>query len=371
MGIGSLAALAAVAAFGAPDPNVELRTVRGEINSIERDLIETRESQANAGIQLKKIRRLLALQQKEIQLSRARVDQLEAGMKDLAARKQELLDSIERQKIALRLKLRELHRLTEMTPLDATWLADLEAQNQKAYFLAKNLRKDLSSVERLKADVQEALALELRILDEKNKLDYYVNELSDQATLLSANEEVQKEILRTNRTSRLDALRRMRSLRESERELDLMLGALRDAGGRVDAGLAAMKGKLPAPLDGPVLSTFGKSFNSKTNLLTFQKGITLGTKPSADVRAVSSGKVAFAGPLKSYGLIVIVEHPGQFYTLYGQLGAVDVEEGALVRQGDALGKTSSEPLYFEIRDKNVAINPLQWLANGSITLSRK
>src|SRR5262249_16082020 len=156
----------------------------------------------------------------------------------------------------------------------------------KTYFLSKSLHKDLASVERLKRDVQEALALELRILDQKNKLDYYVNELSDQATLLSAHEEVQKEILPPNRTSRLEALRRIRSMRESEHELDLMIGTLKSASGRADTGLASLKGKLPAPPDGPVLSTFGKSFNSKTNLLTFQKGITLGARASSEVRAV-------------------------------------------------------------------------------------
>lgn len=386
---------------------VSLEAIRGEINAIERDLLMSRETQASAASQLRKIRRLISLQGREIEISRKRVTELGQSLDDLSAQKKTLLESIERQKASLKTRLRELERMTQgfTDAFDARWLGDLEADNQKTYFLQKTLHKNLTAMDRLKSDVVQAQALELRILEERNKLDYYAQELASQMTLLSANEEVQKEIIRTNRSNRLEALGRMRSLKESEQELEDMLVTIKESrqeerkptvlskelaadpkqklvvaptaplpslAGGLEATLAALKGRLPYPVSGTVVSGFGKSYNRKTNLFTFQKGITLEAPPSAQVAAVAAGKVVFAGPLKNYGLIAIVEHPGQYYTLYGQMGSVAVSIGNPVRQGDVLGKTAGEPIYFEIRNKNVAINPIQWLSSGgNIALSKQ
>ncbi len=380
-----------------PHPVANIEAVRGEINNIERDLLLGRENQISAANQLKKIRRLVLLQQKEVEISKKRISELGMSLDDLAAQKKVLYSNIEQQKIELRARLRELTRLTESEALDASWLRDVESENQKSYFLAKTLGKELSNVARLRENVVQAQNLELRILEEKNRLDYYVQEMHSEIMLMSANEDVQKEIIRTNRTSRLEALSRVRSLRESEHELEQVLARFKpqlradskpqpypqplavssaiqkplSSANILGLDLAALRGKLPFPVQGRVVSTFGKSYNPKTNLLTFQKGITIEAAPMVEVKAVSDGKVVFAGPLKNYGLIAIVEHPGQYYTLYGQMGSVAKTEGAEVKQGHVLGKTSGEPLYFEIRNRNVAINPMQWLLNGSITLSKQ
>lgn len=370
---------------------VDVNGIRSQISALEKDLLASKETQASASSQLKKIRKLLLLQQEEIALSRTKVSELNASMSELSGQKQALLGKIEKQKVDLKKKLREMHRLSEADPLDASWLRSVDADNQKAYFLTKTLKKDLASVERFKEDVNAALSLELRILEEKNKLDYYVQDLESQMSLLSANEQIQREILKTNRSSRLEVLRQVRALKESEREIERMLSMLKPqeqdeqietrrglrvreelvrSGAAIDVGLGALKGKLPLPVIGQLLSGFGKSYNRKTNLLTFQKGITLSANPSAEVKAVAAGKAVFAGPLNNYGLIAIVEHPGRYYTLYGQMGAVAVQTGAMVAQGEVVGRTSGEPFYFEIRNKNIAINPLQWFLNSSITLTK-
>jgi septal ring factor EnvC (AmiA/AmiB activator) len=374
-----------ILALGAVSPvwASDIHSVRNEINSLEHDLLATKESQISAASQLKKIKRLLSLQQKEIGLSQKRISELNTSLQDLSSQKQVLLDKIVAQKKTLRLKLRELNRLAEPKGLDASWISNIDAENQKSYFLSKMLKRDLKTVGELKRDVQQSLALELRILEEKNKLDYYVHDLQSEAALLSANESVQKEILRTNHSNRLESLQHLHALKDSERELEKMLAkaeknkpkvesnpsadlqaALVEGG--IDVGFIALRGKLPSPIDGPVLSSFGKSYNSKTKLLTFQKGITLGARVGTSVKAVSAGKVVFVGPLKNYGLIVILEHPGQYYSLYGQMGGVAAEMGADLKQGDVLGRTAGEPLYFEIRNKNVAINPMQWLLSDTL-----
>jgi septal ring factor EnvC (AmiA/AmiB activator) len=95
----------------------------------------------------------------------------------------------------------------------------------------------------------------------------------------------------------------------------------------------------------------------------FKKGVELlGRAPSQIVHAVAAGKVVFAGSLPTYGQVTIVDHGEHFYSLSGQLGKMLLKTGDAVRLGDAIGETdaSGRPLYFEIRSRNVAVNPLQW-----------
>ena len=65
-----------------------------------------------------------------------------------------------------------------------------------------------------------------------------------------------------------------------------------------------------------------------------------------------------------------MDHGEHYYTLCANLGALSRKVGEAVNAGDSLGESSADgaPVYFEIRSRNVAVNPLQWVA-GSFNLS--
>ena len=52
------------------------------------------------------------------------------------------------------------------------------------------------------------------------------------------------------------------------------------------------------------------------------------------MHAVQKGTVAYADAFTGFGRVVIVDHGGRSYTLYGHLAAVDVSKGAAVETGD-------------------------------------
>ena len=76
--------------------------------------------------------------------------------------------------------------------------------------------------------------------------------------------------------------------------------------------------------------------------------------------APAGGRVAFAGPYRGYGRIVIIEHPGGWTTLVTGLGRIDVAVGQQVVQGTALGITpAGRPvLSVELRKDGAPINVL-------------
>jgi septal ring factor EnvC (AmiA/AmiB activator) len=60
-----------------------------------------------------------------------------------------------------------------------------------------------------------------------------------------------------------------------------------------------------------------------------------------------------------------LDHGSHFYSLFAHLGAISKKTSDTVSSGEMIGITAdiNTPLYFEIRSRNVAVNPLQWVFN--------
>jgi septal ring factor EnvC (AmiA/AmiB activator) len=112
---------------------------------------------------------------------------------------------------------------------------------------------------------------------------------------------------------------------------------------------------------------FGKVVNPRFNTVTVQKGLDLRAAAGTQVVSVGEGAVAFAGWLKGYGNLVIVDHGSGYHSLYAHLGELSVEVGNEVQEGEALGSVGDTGslkgayLYFEIRKQGQAVDPLPWL----------
>jgi septal ring factor EnvC (AmiA/AmiB activator) len=83
------------------------------------------------------------------------------------------------------------------------------------------------------------------------------------------------------------------------------------------------------------------------------------------VRAVFAGRVAFADRYGAYGRLVILDHGDHYYSVAGNLAAVDVKVGDEVSAGERIGTVGDEGkgpmLYFEIRHGTDTLAPGPWL----------
>ncbi len=85
------------------------------------------------------------------------------------------------------------------------------------------------------------------------------------------------------------------------------------------------------------------------------------------VKAIASGRVILADWLQGYGQVVVIDHGNGDMSLYGYNQSVSVRKGARVQAGQTIasvgnsGGQSRSALYFEIRRKGVAVNPLKWV----------
>lgn len=133
-------------------------------------------------------------------------------------------------------------------------------------------------------------------------------------------------------------------------------------------GFAAMKGRLPRPVEGTVVSGYGKVRHPKFGTLTFNNGILIEAPEGRAVKSIYDGTAVYTGWLKGYGNIIILDHGGGYYTLFAHLLKILKEKGEAVARGDVVGLCgstgleSTPGLYFEIRERGVSRDPLAWLA---------
>ena len=97
------------------------------------------------------------------------------------------------------------------------------------------------------------------------------------------------------------------------------------------------------------------------------QGLVIGATNNSEVKAVQTGKVAYAGYLLGYGLVVVIAHDDDHATIYGHNQSLKVETGqsVLARQVIAIiGNTGSldvTALYFGVTRNGKAVNPSSWL----------
>jgi len=121
------------------------------------------------------------------------------------------------------------------------------------------------------------------------------------------------------------------------------------------------KGTLPLPVGGRIVSNYNESRKAGQ-----QKGIVIESRPEAAVISPFDGQIAFAGPFRHYGLLLIIDHGDGFHTLLAGLGSIEGAVGQLLLAGEPVGqmkKSSNEKpkLYMELRSKGAPINPGPWL----------
>ena len=142
--------------------------------------------------------------------------------------------------------------------------------------------------------------------------------------------------------------------------------AVRELGGggggtAVALPLRPFRGDLPWPVEGAVQRRFGNGARGASS-----NGIDVAAPEGVPVRAVHDGTVAYADVFAGFGRLVIVDHGGQAFSLYGQLLDTDVKPGTRLTRGQPLGTVGTMPggtsgLYFELRVDGQPVDPLQWL----------
>ena len=239
----------------------------------------------------------------------------------------------------------------------------------------------------LRAELNEARALREEALEARNALARLDGQLEERQKQLAALESRQQLEQRQAAGAADRESERVLALAEQARDLDSLIGELDRAGGLREE-LAALAGPIPRParparsvvaeaspapasvssarppagyrlpVTGRVLAGFGAPVGGGTS-----KGLVLGPPQGAVVIAPAEGRVAFSGPYRGYGRIVIIEHAGGWTSLVTGLARSDVVVGEQLVAGAPLGVAprSGPRVTLELRHDGEPVNPLPFI----------
>lgn len=108
------------------------------------------------------------------------------------------------------------------------------------------------------------------------------------------------------------------------------------------------------PVDGTLTSPFGLRRNTGLDF-GIHRGVDISVPTGTPVRAMAPGRVEFAGTMRGYGRVVILDHGGGIRTVYAHLSEIRTGAGqelhrrAIIGLSGASGTASAPHLHFEIR----------------------
>jgi septal ring factor EnvC (AmiA/AmiB activator) len=339
--------------------NEKIGSERDKQDNLREELESTEKQIADTSSRLKEISGMIAAQQRKIRGTQD--DQTRAENK-LAEQKKALAQQIraayligERGQIRLLLNQDNAQKMDRVT-------AYYQYLNRARVNYAENIRNQLDKINAIqdKASQQNSELLKLKEKQQKT--------LSVLETTRSARGQTIREI--SERIS--NDLDEIKQLRANERNIQTLLQKLHDTLSDIPLEVIRdakpfpqMKGKLPWPIRGKLLASFGDA--KAAGHLTWN-GYWIDAPPGAPVRAVANGRVAYVGWMQRYGLIIILEHEGGYFSLYGHNDSVNFAGGESVHIGDPIAKAGATGgydqtgVYFEIRKGTQPINPKLWLS---------
>jgi septal ring factor EnvC (AmiA/AmiB activator) len=126
---------------------------------------------------------------------------------------------------------------------------------------------------------------------------------------------------------------------------------------------------LARPISGPVIRKFGESLASGGR----SNGVTLAAGRGAEVSSPGAAVVQYVGPVKGWGVILILRLAGGYHLVLAGLDRASVSVGQSVAAGQSVGsmpggphsggRSSPAELYLEVREQGVPVDPGRWLKN--------
>lgn len=319
---------------------------------------------------------VLGLFEKRAKLQQRRTARLDRDLKavrrqiELSERREAWARTVVEQKTReLAPRLLVLYRLKKQNPLDVLLSAkDFASMVRTSRSVGTLMERDLQLLDQ----VRVATAFQAQSLAQLDRLKSSLNErmlnLEDERQQVSEQRAEMADLLANLQAEARQSSRTVKDLEAAERQLKDLLHELENP---PEYGFGALRGKLAPPLDGTVEVGFGKIVNPRFNTVVLQKGIDVRAAEGTPVRAVGPGVVVHAGWVRGYGNVLILEHPGVFHTVMAHLSAFQVEVGDEVELGQEIAKVGDSAsvkgsyLYFEIRQRGLAVDPQPWFAAGS------
>jgi murein DD-endopeptidase MepM/ murein hydrolase activator NlpD len=121
--------------------------------------------------------------------------------------------------------------------------------------------------------------------------------------------------------------------------------------------------------EGYISSYFGERMDPFNGEQAMHKGVDFATDAGADVLAVASGIVTWAGPREGYGNLIEINHGNGYVTRYAHNAVTLVAVGDTVQRGQAVavvgstGRSTGPHVHFEVLRDGTQIDPMAYVGH--------
>ena len=350
----------------------DLSQIRARIAALEARLAESAKNAASLTEEIKRLDWKLEIAREESKLLAARRTELTKALSATRAEREAAAGSANKSRAALVSRARVLQRFGRF----GYFRVLLEARDAPGFIqslerldeLARRDGRLLAMHRGAQRKLEEDLAREETIRTELDaNLARSRREVVTTANLRSARETLLSRERKTAASGQVEVHALSDKAARLERLLDTLAKQSSGEAAGSGGGIRPWKGVLDWPAKGALIETFGRHRHPKFDAWTVSNGVALSTTAGTPVRAVYAGRTVYAQWLSEYGNLVILDHGDGIFTLYAWLQSVSVTPGSVIAAGTQVGTAGTGPgrdepgLYFEVRDRQKASDPIAWL----------
>ncbi len=361
-------ALASPIALAEDEQARQLQRLRQAIDAVTRDIGGTEKRRHRLSRELERFDRQIAAKAKALaQLERDRQAN-ERRLKKLRGQKRDILARTRDQRRQLRRQARAAYLMGRQHPVKLLLQEDDPNRlgRMLVYYDYFN-RHRLEQLGALSQQLVELQVLEQQLQQETRRQQALRQRYQEQQSALRQQRQQRQALIQRLEQELARSQRKLAQLQADQQRLAKLTRAIRQAAPpprRSHTRFARLKGKLIWPVEGRIRHRFGSL--RPTGKLRWQ-GVVIAAQAGTPVRAVADGRVVFADWMRGFGFLIIVDHGGDYFSLYGHNQRLLKGVGERVRQGETLatvgnsGGQKTPALYFEIRYRGKAVNPRQWM----------
>jgi len=365
------------------DAKQKLADIQAKMNALAKQQADTAARRDSANAELAKQAAALATAARAVHQTDTELAAKQKQLDDLQQQQAALKQSLDSQHAAIGELLRATYALGQGSDLRLLLGDEDVAQISRALMYSKYFQQDrVQRVQQLMADLAKLQELQTAITAEQQSLEATLDQRRQQAKALAQQRAAQQKLAADTDAQYKDQAQKLAVLKQNAQALNELVAKLQkaidDAAREAQAQAAAAReaarhnhpGKSPPPID------VGKaSANIRGNLPwpaagvvnTFGNGVLIKAAGGSEVHAVARGKVIYAGFLRGYGMLLIVNHGNGWLSMYGNNETLLHGVGDQVEAGAAIGTASpttgvNTGVYFELRRDNQPVDPRSWLS---------
>ncbi|PHR65034.1 peptidoglycan DD-metalloendopeptidase family protein [Pseudidiomarina marina] len=315
--------------------------------------------------ELRQLEQQMATVANELNATQQRLADIRGRINDLQQQEQELTAQLNKQRKLLEKQLDMAYRMGEHDYLKLILKQQEPAKFERllGYYGYFN-RARLQELDDIRITQEQLAQVQADVADQQQQLAQRQQQQRQQQGVLKAQQTDQQQLVKRLQREQSADQKRIQELRDNQEALEQVLAAIRAAQRDEPrlAGLTERKGKMSWPTDGKVERLFGRQ---RSGGVTW-KGVVIKADAGEPVKAIADGRVLFANWLRGYGLVIVLDHGDGYMSLYGHNQTILPAEGDVVRANETIalvgqsGGREDPAVYFEIRVKGDAVNPVNW-----------